>query len=94
MRLQVEGTLAVLEAARRRPAPPTLVLASSYYVYLSQPPAAVVDEDTSIILSELEGFGASKLYSESLVQSIGSRHAIGTQFFESGPRTGRGRARI
>ena len=76
VRLQVEGTLAVLEAARRRPAPPTLVLASSYYVYLSQPPAAVVDEDTSIILSELEGFGASKLYSESLVQSIGNRHAM------------------
>ena len=76
VRLQVEGTLAVLEAARRRPAPPTLVLASSYYVYLSQPPAAVVDEDTSIVLSELEGFGACKLYSESLVQSIGNRHAL------------------
>jgi len=74
VRLQVEGTLNVLQACREVGA--KVVLASSFYVYDGIDQDSVVWEGTELNLMVPETFGAAKLMAERLVADYGTAYGL------------------
>jgi UDP-glucose 4-epimerase len=76
-RLQLDGTLNVLEACQRA-AVPQIVLASSFYVYDGLPPEGIVNESSRLNTTGMELFGSLKVSAEQLVKAY--RHKGGPRF--------------
>lgn len=74
--LQMAGTLAVMEAARRQKRPPKVIVASSFYVYAGQSADTVVNEQTTLDLRETDAFGASKLMTERIARAFGETYGV------------------
>lgn len=78
-RLQLSGTLNVLDACRTAGVP-KLVLASSFYVYDGLPAEGIVNESSRLDPSRMELFGSLKVAAEQLVlgyaRKFGLRYVI------------------
>mgnify|MGYP000698029916 CR=1 FL=1 len=73
LRVNLEGTRAVLEACRTLPSPPLLLFASSVAVYGGDLPA-VVRDDTA--LTPQSSYGAQKVMGEQLINDFSRRGII------------------
>jgi UDP-glucose 4-epimerase len=69
-RLQMDGTLNVLEACRIESVP-KIILASSFYVYDGLPADGIVNETSWLNITGMELFGSLKVTAEQLVQAYG-----------------------
>jgi UDP-glucose 4-epimerase len=74
-KLQLLGTLNVLEACRRSSVP-KVVLASSFYVYDGLPPQGIVNESSPLDPSRMELFGSLKVAAEQLVLGYARRFGL------------------
>jgi UDP-glucose 4-epimerase len=88
-RLQVDGTLNVLEAARVESVP-KILLASSFYVYDGLPADGIVNETSRLNPEGMELFGALKLAAEQLVQSYSKRDGLAHVILRFGSAYGAG----
>jgi UDP-glucose 4-epimerase len=74
-RLQLNGTLNVLEACRQNGVR-KVILASSFYVYDGLDPDMVVNEQTPLDIRRMEAFGAAKLMSEAMTMEYSAKYGI------------------
>ena len=74
-RLQMNGTLNVLEACARESVP-KVVLASSFYVYDGLPADGIVNESSRLDISGMELFGSLKVTAEQLVQAYSKKTGL------------------
>jgi len=88
-RLQLDGTLNVLEACRLNGAKKVL-LASSFYVYDGLDPNMVVNEQTRLDVREMEIFGASKLMAEALTREYSKKYGLNYVILRYGSAYGYG----
>jgi UDP-glucose 4-epimerase len=88
-KLNLGGTLNMVEAARLRGIRKVL-LASSFYVYDGVPPEMVVNEETPLDPKQMELFGASKLMAEALVREYSRTYGFEYVFLRYGSAYGVG----
>lgn len=74
-RLQLNGTLNVLEASRLNQVA-KVILASSFYVYSGLGENIVATEETPLDIREMELFSASKLMAEALMQEYHRKYGL------------------
>lgn len=74
-RLQLNGTLNVLEASRLNQVS-KVILASSFYVYDGLEENNVVTEETLLDIRKMEIFSASKLMAEALIQEYHRKYGL------------------
>jgi UDP-glucose 4-epimerase len=74
-RLQLNGTLNVLEACRQNGVR-KVILASSFYVYDGLDPDMVVNEQTPLDIRRMEAFGAAKLMSEAMTMEYSAKYGL------------------
>lgn len=74
-RLQLSGTLNVLDACRTEGVP-KVVLASSFYVYDGLPAAGIVNESSRLDPSRMELFGSLKVAAEQLVLGYARKYGL------------------
>jgi UDP-glucose 4-epimerase len=88
-RLQMNGTLNVLEACRQESVP-KIVLASSFYVYDGLPADGIVNESSRLNISEMELFGSLKVTAEQLVQAYSKKAGLRFAILRFGSAYGSG----